>query len=334
MTLYRRAGLQEVSVQKDTHAGLWLDKYLIDDGDDAKKIMVKDIAETIQIPDLYKNFYKKWEKTLKESKAVTRKATTQGRLAINLGSETTLETSIAMHHTYGVPYIPGSALKGLSAHYAINSLDAKEWGRGTRAFQIIFGDMTNAGYVNFFDALYVPGSGPQGRALWPDIITVHHPGYYQGQEDAPADWDSPIPIPFLTTSGSFLVALSGPSNWVNAALQILGFALEREGIGAKTSSGYGRMKLEGMETNEAQTVEKKSSVPQEVPAGYQRGVVKKFLTDYGFIQPDGGGPEVFVHISQLSLGTGSLKTKQRVIYKPGPGKKPGQLQAYDVRLEL
>ena len=332
MTEFRRAVLQNASPDADTHAGLWLDKYLKDDSDDAKKDLVKEVAQTIKPHDLYKHFYTNWEQALKNNGVTPREAKTVGRLAINLGSETTLETSIALHHTYGTPYIPGSALKGLASHYALNYLDAKDWGRDTQAFKNIFGSLTSAGYVNFFDALYVPGSG-QGKSLWPDVITVHHPDYYQGKKDAPpADWDSPIPIPFLTTSGSFLIALSGPVDWVNAAYKILEFALEREGIGAKTSSGYGRLKFEGSETAGASTAKKKSAIQHEIPAGYQSGVVKTVKDTFGFIQPDAGEKDVFVHFSNLAGGLKELKPRQRVIFKTEAGKKQGELRAVDVRL--
>ncbi len=38
--------------------------------------------------------------------------TTSSRLIVGLGSAHTLETSITLHHTYGIPYIPGSSFKG------------------------------------------------------------------------------------------------------------------------------------------------------------------------------------------------------------------------------
>ena len=39
------------------------------------------------------------------------------RLIIGLGGESPLETGLTLHHTFGVPIIPGSAIKGLAAHY-------------------------------------------------------------------------------------------------------------------------------------------------------------------------------------------------------------------------
>jgi CspA family cold shock protein len=107
--------------------------------------------------------------------------------------------------------------------------------------------------------------------------------------------------------------------------------LEREGVGAKTSSGYGRMSFKS-----ASPVIIKKSGPVEVPAGYERGVVKNFddAKGYGFIQPNKSGPDLFVHISDLGQGVSGLKPKQKVIFKRGPGKKPASERASDVRLEL
>jgi CRISPR-associated protein Cmr6 len=96
-------------------------------------------------------------------------------------------------------------------------------------------------YVTFFDAMYIPISKKHEYALHADVLTVHHKNYYQRGDAAPADWDSPTPIPFLSATGSYLIALGGPRTWAEVALQILGEALYEMGVGAKTSSGYGRL---------------------------------------------------------------------------------------------
>ena len=49
-----------------------------------------------------------------------------------------------------------------------------------------------------------------------------------------------------------------------------------------------------------------------------KGIVKWFnpTKGFGFIQPDEGGPDVFVHISALeSAGIGNLNEEQRVGYE-------------------
>lgn len=252
----RRKSLWNAQKQPTTHAGLWLDKFLDKQiGRDEKLLpneknplaeLVEQVA-TLKPPEAYRvyaEFYQRWQSALLQLGAVTRRAKVQGRLSVGLGAEGVLETAITLHRTYGAPYIPGSALKGLAASYARKRLAEDAWGPKSEAYKTLFGDPDSAGYVTFFDALYVPGSGAQGQALYPDVITVHHPDYYQ-KNQAPADWDNPTPIPFLSATGDYLLALAGDPAWVNAAYEILALALREEGIGAKTSSGYGRMSVEG-----------------------------------------------------------------------------------------
>ena len=247
MTYSRRDDLQQAQPHATTHAGLWLDKFYDASSETAQTkpehVLVAQVAR-LSVPEIYKRFFSRWEKTLQEVGARTRLAQVQGRLAIGLGAESVLETSIALHRTYGVPYIPGSALKGLAASFAHQYLEGETWRKGTgEAHKELFGTTDQAGCVTFFDALYVPQSGHRKQALWQDIITVHHPDYYQRKNAPPADWDSPTPIPFLTATGTYLIALAGPDDWVEAAFSILEQALAQEGIGAKTNSGYGRMTL-------------------------------------------------------------------------------------------
>ncbi|TEB13238.1 type III-B CRISPR module RAMP protein Cmr6 [Pelotomaculum propionicicum] len=229
--------LQEVST---TNAGLWLDKFIRNQAEDDKKSrrsLVDDVAG-IKEPDEYSLWFKRWEGTLLNYGAQCRVAEVLGRMAVGLGEESVLETSVALHHTYGVPYIPGSAIKGLAASFARQYL-GDDWQVDTPAYKTVFGDPDNAGYIIFFDALPLPGTGH----LYPDVITVHHKDYYQKGNLPPADWDNPNPVPFLSATGKYLVAIAGPAAWTNAVFEILQHAFLELGVGAKTSSGYGRLKL-------------------------------------------------------------------------------------------
>ncbi|MBN1807688.1 MAG: cold-shock protein [Planctomycetes bacterium] len=55
-----------------------------------------------------------------------------------------------------------------------------------------------------------------------------------------------------------------------------------------------------------------------------KGTVKWFSEQkgYGFITPDGGGEDVFVHHSNIMMdGFKTLKENQKVEYTPGQGRK-------------
>lgn len=233
---FRRQDLESFSPEKTTNAGLWLDKYLLDNKENAKKDLIEQTLK-IESSKAYENFYKKWKSELTERGAQFREAETLGRLAINLGAESTLENSIALNRTYGVPYIPASALKGLTASYYQKHIEELD----PLLYTDIFGKQENAGWVIFYDAPMIVKGNSLGLKM--DVVTVHHQEYYQKDNIPPADWDSPIPIPFLSVVGSFCLALSGPANLASAAYEILEYALKHEGIGAKTNSGYGRMKI-------------------------------------------------------------------------------------------
>lgn len=321
-----------------TNAGLWLDKFLHEVGDEAKKNLVRQVADAIWPPILYKNFYARWKAALGEIRAQFRRARVIGRLAINLSAEGVLETSIALHHTYGVPYIPGSALKGLASRYADLRLGG-DLKKGQPDFITMFGDLKTAGYVTFFDALYIPGSGPeiQGlkkKPLWPDVITVHHPEYYQSGKEPPTDWDNPTPIPFLTASGDFLIALAcRQPDWVTAAFDILALALEEEGIGAKTSSGYGRMRFVAEEETSSKipfAQRRQKLLKVTPPRGRQRGTVIDVRPDgrFGRVNPALGGAQLRIHISQMRIAGQTLRDGQVVEYRIG--QYQGHPQAEDV----
>jgi CspA family cold shock protein len=61
------------------------------------------------------------------------------------------------------------------------------------------------------------------------------------------------------------------------------------------------------------------------------GTVKFFNQDkgFGFITPDGGGADVFVHVSGLARG-GSLHDGDKVSYELGQDRKTGKSKAENV----
>lgn len=273
-------------LEPSKNASLWLNKHLQDyDQKESRSELVKEVAK-IPEPSVYAACFERWKKMLIQEygEQNTRMAQVKGRMIVGLGNESVLETSICLHRTYGTPYIPGSALKGLAASYAHQRL-GEGWQQGEKYHTVVFGDTEEAGYMTFFDALYIPGTGFNGKALYPDIITVHHPNYYQNAAKAPSDSDDPNPVSFPSATGQYLLALAAPdlpTHWIALTFQILAEALEQLGIGAKTSSGYGRMMLLDRPIKPGNSDSGKTEEARKLaPHPYIRPNIPRFTPDQG-----------------------------------------------------
>lgn len=280
----RRSALQGLNKQASTHAGLWLDKYITTTATsdtEAKRSLVAEVSGQ-PAPKDYPNFLARYRDGLRVQGAQERLGETQGRLVVGLGGEGVLETHLTLHRTYGVPYIPGSAIKGLMSRFAATRLEGAAWERRLdprrfhrgEAQKALFGATEEAGLIIFFDAL------PLEYKIYPDVMTPHHSNYYGGANHPPADWDSPIPVPFLSVTGKFVFALAlapgvTPEQgrpWLEVAWKVLELALQEEGIGAKTTSGYGRFRLKEVQ---AQTPESQTSA-LSVPASPVDELLQRF----------------------------------------------------------
>jgi CspA family cold shock protein len=65
------------------------------------------------------------------------------------------------------------------------------------------------------------------------------------------------------------------------------------------------------------------------------GTVKWFNTQkgYGFIQPDNGGPDVFVHISAVErAGIGNLNEGQKLSYEEQKDPRKGKTSAVNLQV--
>jgi CRISPR type III-B/RAMP module RAMP protein Cmr6 len=245
--------LKDARADRGQHAGLLLQRYLCenaagDNGNPEEKRSVLQAAIRAAADDdvraLYKSAFDRWSASLPVDPPAIDLAVA-GRLIVGLGSESVLGTGIRLHQAYGLPLIPGSALKGLSAHYC-----HQVWGptdenfrRGGPCHRVLFGAKGDSGCIAYHDAWLTPDSRP----LVLDVMTPHHPGWLDGSVP-PTDFDSPAPTPFLSVTGIFRVAVSwcGPGSekaksWAELALGLLCDALKDWGIGGRTSSGYGRL---------------------------------------------------------------------------------------------
>jgi CRISPR-associated protein Cmr6 len=262
-------------------------------GDDelkARNAWLDDVVKIV-VPDDYEHAHAAWRAGLVE-RAVEPSETRQvglghGKLLTPLlvghGNASPTEVGLTLHHTWGVPMIPGSALKGLVAHYVAATYGPEATqqhpqhaeprrarfqppdranGRVLRppgdAYRHLFGapDVDegptpratgSAGWVVFHDALLDPAAA-SGPFLMHDVLTPHHKGYYEADDDKldwPNEYEDPDPVPFVSVRPGlrFLFAVEGPPEWAELALWLLREALTDWGAGGKTARGYGRFEF-------------------------------------------------------------------------------------------
>jgi CRISPR-associated protein Cmr6 len=215
-----------------------------------------------------RNFVLMLKKTMPENH-ITVIGQLEGRMAINLSDSLIQNAGIALDRLFGMPYIPGSAIKGVCRHAAINEIksinDPAELKKVFQVFQQVFGTTesdfrqdkqlhkfvdilsgsdakTLKGRVDFLAAHPITGA-----KITVDLTTAHYPDYYRTGilSDLSKESPRPIPFPVVDKGARFafcLVTNRADSNskvLLDAAQRWLEIALTKSGLGAKTSSGYG-----------------------------------------------------------------------------------------------
>ncbi|WP_297457209.1 type III-B CRISPR module RAMP protein Cmr6 [Persephonella sp.] len=253
--------------------------------------------------DLYHKFISRYVSAIKNLENNThivreKRFKPEYKLIIGLGSPSIYEVSMTLHHIYGIPYIPGQAIKGVLRNYVINAFKCfnlneeerleiakkisnnkelknfEELGKEERQkvyketskekenkalkdelFKFVFGSQDNQGNIVFFDAF------PDGEiTIDIDIMNNHFPEYYD-KGNPPTDWQKLNPVKFLVVKNTpfrFFIGMKKGINMppdlkkfgseelittkdelINYIFELLKEALEFNGIGARTSIGYG-----------------------------------------------------------------------------------------------
>ena len=193
----------------------------------------------------------------------------EGRLAINLADSLIQNAGICLDRLFGLPYIPGTAVKGVCRHTALEELNAaseSELPRLLAAFIAVFGITGNEfenGDLRPFRKHAPHDGGDQKGAIsflpaYPlnearivvDLTNVHYPDYYRtGRSgDLANERPRPNPFPVVETGAQFAFCLvlngmnddpailTSATRWLEAAITV-------RGIGAKTAAGYGWFSL-------------------------------------------------------------------------------------------
>ncbi|MBU0501414.1 MAG: type III-B CRISPR module RAMP protein Cmr6 [Gammaproteobacteria bacterium] len=239
--LYRDAG--------NAHPGLLIQRGLPRHDKDNPKEKNDHIARICQIghDHFYQHAYERWQRHTQDRMRFAQLAMkVETRLFIGLTAGGMLETGCAIHHSYGMPFIPGSSIKGVVSHHVRGTPFCQ---KRPEARALLFGADADpdsdhpegrSGILIFHDAWWKPGSAETPSAQ--EVVTTHHPAYYGESGAKPAtDFDSPVPNGQIAVRGSFLFTLEGPPGWIDLGRDMLQEALTRQGIGAKTRGGYGFM---------------------------------------------------------------------------------------------
>ena len=186
----------------------------------------------------------------------------KSRLIVNQAGGILENAGMCLHPHFGYPFIPGSAVKGVARHAAWcewNAAEGAEKERLAHDIARVFGFPTNDNSLDKFLAslgddtrrggcVSFWAAEPEGKAsLVTDIVNCHHMKYY-GSENSSAvahDDEQPNPqfFPAVAEGGLFLFTLV-PVRGAGAAEVALAKgwlirALTENGVGAKTSAGYG-----------------------------------------------------------------------------------------------
>jgi len=142
------------------------------------------------------------------------KLATSSRLVVGLGGEHVLETSLTLHHIFGIPYIPATALKGVvrmvsfweiaeKMNIEIEVLQKQLYDSEIAGSEdddilrhkLLFGTQNFKGLLVFLDAY--PDIHNNQEIFDLDVMNPHYSKYYT-QGEPPGDWENPNPIVFLT----------------------------------------------------------------------------------------------------------------------------------------
>lgn len=266
---------------REANAGLLLQKYAATmhsqlKQEDQRAILAEIIRNARQVWDrmLWDRVLDRHRQFLREVGARSFTARLTSPLCLHLSTPISLENAgLALHPLWGVPYLPGTGLKGAARAFATRVwLPSQPDRRGAfETIERVFGRADSPWRFQFAGRLGVEverkaqalAGGVVFFEAWPvrlhdltiDILNNHHFEYYQDAQTAqtgypPGDWEDPVPVFFPTVAkgAEFVFAVAPRREDVSEedlelALEWLRGALQLEGAGAKTASGYGRFEI-------------------------------------------------------------------------------------------
>lgn len=118
----RAALIDKAGPRPPDHVGLAYDRWAPLDAstgkmpDDRRREWLRALAGT-RVSDDYQHAFRRWTESLRTADTRMAEVELSSRLLVGHGNPSPTEVGLTVHHTWGVPVIPGSALKGLLNHY-------------------------------------------------------------------------------------------------------------------------------------------------------------------------------------------------------------------------
>lgn len=299
LPLYRSVREHYPGAQSTPNAALIFDRFITwgdgwKAGGEHKRETFEKVAGYQADAKLLTAFLERQKQQVEELDGLTLEGETLGRFVSGLGGAHPFETGFVWHRTLGVPYLPGSGVKGAVRAWA------EQWLEEEDEAARLFGDTNRQGSLVMLDSL--PVKPPR---LETDVMTPHF-GEYYGEGKPPADYLSPNPVAFLAVVAgskfrfSLIPSRKRDKGLVERGAELLKEALETIGAGAKTSGGYGsfsvkapkkdlrfeqmRTRIEAMRSDAIGSLSPLVEELANLPAGRQRkdlaeSLYAKFLSD-------------------------------------------------------
>jgi len=248
-------------------------KFIVEDEKTIKDIELKldkvPNLNKFSFGDLYYKFISKYISTIKnleDNSYLIREELfkPEYKLIIGLGNPSIYEVSMTLHHIYGIPYIPGQAIKGVLRNYVINTFfDLNEKERlgiakeilnkelksleeldkekdGLKVYKKIAEQKEKEALRNELFKFIFGSQDNQGNIVFfdafpdgkinidIDIMNNHFPEYYEDKESKvpPADWQNPRPIKFLIVKDTSFKFFIGMKKGLNIPNNLKKFSAE------------------------------------------------------------------------------------------------------------
>lgn len=134
----------------------------------------------LAVSDDYAQAFERWKQSFADGRSRLAEMTLASRLLIGHGNASATDVGLTLHRTWGVPMIPGSALKGLLAHYVETLYGPEVAGRAPDDAGLSDEEKERARFqgVTWQDRRMRFGAGEVHRALFgsPDVEGEHGPG--------------------------------------------------------------------------------------------------------------------------------------------------------------